>query len=48
LERFFVDQLPKTVYDLFVFADATVEKHRSFVTCHGGRGRQRKDGDKVA
>ena len=26
-----------------VFADATVEKHRSSVTCHGGRGGQRKD-----
>ena len=45
--RFFVDQLPKTVYYLCVFADATIEQHRSPVTCHVGRDRQRKD-DKVA
>jgi hypothetical protein len=40
---FLLTQIPKKVYHLFQFADATsVKQHLASVACHGGRGGQGK------
>ena len=40
---FLLTLIPKKVYHLVEFADATsVKQHLSSVACHGGRGGQRK------